>query len=64
MASLASSTPTCGARKPAWTKTIGQLHFRPPPQVAHTSRLDQFIFLEGGCVEQLKTRQTEFCLPS
>ena len=56
MASFASSTTTGGTRKPAWTKTIGQLRFRPPPKVAQAGRLDRFIFLEGGCVEQLKTR--------
>ena len=50
MASFASSATTCGARKHAWTKrkkkvgeNNGQLRFRPPPRVAHASRLDQFL---------------------
>ena len=49
MASFASSATTGGACKYARTKkeeekigeNNGQLHFRPPPRVAHTSRLDQ-----------------------
>ena len=27
------------------SKNNGQLRFRPPPRVAHASRLDQYIFL-------------------
>ena len=40
MASFASSATTCGARKHAWTNNC-QIRFRPPPRVAHATRLDQ-----------------------
>ena len=40
MASFASSATVGGARKHAWTNN-GQLRFRPPPRMAHASRVDQ-----------------------
>ena len=47
MASFASSATTCGARKHAWTKKVGendgQLRLHLPPRAAHASRLDQNI---------------------
>ena len=57
MASFASSATTCSARKHAWTNN-GQICFRPPPWVAHTSRLDQcFIRLH------IHSRWVKICVP-
>ena len=45
MASFASVRHHGWRKQAAWTKKVvennGQLCFRPPPQVAHASRLDQ-----------------------